>query len=565
MKLHKYILASVLAAMALTSCEKDGNLLYISETKEAILKGDGDEIVLKHENDEDLAMTVYWTDNGQITLSNPKVEAPKNAFENTIEFSGTEDFANPVSFVTDKGELYKQFTVGELNNIATRAGLEANVKSPLYIRISSSLAANVEPRYSNVITIYVTPYKLDLKYGHVLDAGRNDTGRTLYSANEDGVYAGFLGVSGWYNWFLQEANGITWGNIGDDGGGTPFVISSNELQWNYWFPGQSGCYYTIVDTQKKEWSALYIPSITLSGDLSGEMTYSQKTNQWIFSFTATAGEITVKLSGTGKQYNVSTGTDDAMAIDTPFGFSGNYAFLDFGQNATSITVPVEESGESTLILELADPSELKLHVTKGGPDIPTVNPFIYMPGIDDGISGEWNFNNYLSLYNEDQKAYGGACNIHSLWGYYYTPEAAWVTGYGYASGDAYSGELKNENENIPAPEPGQYVMDVSLSAMTYKLFAIQTVSYTGLNDDWSLSPMTYTGEGCVYEATVTKSANTPWGVKILINENWDIYFGGGSGQLVLYAEGFDGDNDLPNGNYILRVDLGKGNYEYIPQ
>ena len=564
MKLTNYIIATVFTALALTSCEKDGHLLYVSETKDAELSGNGDEIVLLYENIENLAMTVYWTDNGQITLSNPKVEAPQNAFENTLQFSATEDFANPLSFVANKGELYKQFTVGELNNVVTRLGFEPNVRKPLYIRISSSLGKNMTPRYSNTITAFVTPYKLYMNHGHVLDSGWTDTGRTLYSATENGIYVGFLGVNAWYNWYLQEANGVTWGNVGDDGGGKPFVTSSNDQKWNYWYPGQSGCYYTIVDTQKKEWSALYLPSITLEGDLKGEMTYSQKTNQWYYTFTATAGEIKVKLSGTGKQYNVSTGTDDAMAIDTPFGFSGNYAFLTFGQSGESVTVPVEASGESSLILDLADPAEFKLYVTKGGPDIPTVNPYLYIPGIDDGISGSWTFDNYLTLYNEDQKCYGGACNINSLWGYYYTPEADWVTGYGFDEGDAYSGKLVNENKNIPAPEPGKYVMDVSLSGMTYKLTAISSVSYTGLNDDWSLKPMTCT-EGCVYEATVTKSANTPWGVKIIINENWDIYFGGGKGQLLLYAEGFDGDNELPNGTYTLRVDLAKGNYEYIAQ
>jgi hypothetical protein len=66
----------------------------------------------------------------------------------------------------------------------------------------------------------------------------------------------------------------------------------------------------------------------------------------------------------------------------------------------------------------------------------------------------------------------------------------------------------------------------------------------------------------VYQATVQKSANTPWGVKILINDSWDLVFGGGSGTLRLYQDGFDGDNDLANGTYILTVDLCKATYSY---
>ncbi|MCF0197266.1 MAG: DUF5114 domain-containing protein, partial [Bacteroidaceae bacterium] len=557
-------MATMLAALAFTACEKDGNMLTIAGLNDTTLSGDGDEIVLKYENEKDLALTVYWTDNGQITLSNPQVEAPKNAFENTIQFSGTKDFTDPLEIALDKGELYRQFTVAELNGAVTRLGFTPNEKQPLYVRIASSLSKNMETRYSNVITVYVTPYKLDLYYGNVLASDWSDTGRTLYSPTENGVYSGFLGVNAWYNWFLREANGVAWGNVGNDGGGKPFVTSSNNQKWNFWFPGQSGCYYTIVDTKKMEWSALLLTSLNISGDLNGAMTYSQKTNQWLYTFKATPGTLNVTLSGVGKQYNVATGTDDEQAVDTPFGFSSDGEQITFGQEGKTIAVPVEISGDATLTLDLSDPSDFKLSVIKGGPDIPTVKPYLYIPGIDDGISGEWTFNNYLTLYNEEQKSYGGACDVNSLWGYYFTPEAAWVTGYGFDEGDAYSGKLLNENKNIPAPDPGKYVMDVSLSGMTYKLTAIQSVSYAGLNDDWTLRPMTCT-EGCIYEATVTKSANTPWGVKIIINEDWNIYFGGGKGKLLLYAEGFDGDNDLPNGEYTLRIDLAKGTYEYVSQ
>ena len=564
MKLSQYITAiALVSAAAITSCNKDGNLLYITDTKTAALSGDGDEIVLKYENIDNLALSVYWTDNGQITLSNPKVEAPKNAFENTLQMSATEDFANPLSFVMDKGVLYKQFTVGELNSAVMRLGFEGDQRHELYIRLSSSLGKNVDPRYSNVMKVFVTPYKIYLNYGYVLDSSWNDTGRTLYSAEENGIYEGFLGVSAWYNWYLQEANGVTWGNIGDDGGGKPFVISSNDQKWNYWYPGQSGCYYTIVNTQIAEWSALYIPSITISGDLNGEMTYNQKTNAWYYTFDAKPGTINVSLSGVGKQYNAATGTDDAAAIDTPFGFSGDASDLTFGDTATPISINVTTSGEATITLDLSNPSEWTIVAGEGGGDIPEASPYIWIPGIDDGISGAWTFDNYLVLYNEDQLGYGGACNINSLWGYYYVPEPAWVEGYGFSSGDAYSGELiKDTSTNIPAPEPGIYVIDVSLSAMTYKLTAISSVSYAGLNDDWTPRPMTQM-KGCKYKAVVEKSAITPWGVKILINDSWELFFGGGSGELKMYADGFDGDNDLPNGTYTLVVDLAKGTYEYV--
>ena len=66
----------------------------------------------------------------------------------------------------------------------------------------------------------------------------------------------------------------------------------------------------------------------------------------------------------------------------------------------------------------------------------------------------------------------------------------------------------------------------------------------------------------VYTAVVEKKAVSPYGVKIIINDNWDLAFGGGSGVLRLYQDGFDGDNALSNGTYTLTVNLCEGTYSY---
>ena len=134
-----------------------------------------------------------------------------------------------------------------------------------------------------------------------------------------------------------------------------------------------------------------------------------------------------------------------------------------------------------------------------------------------------------------------------------------------AGGNGYEGSLQVGGEgNIYAPDAGLYLFDISLSNMTYRLTSVTKVSYTGLNDDWNLYEMTATDTPCVYTAQVTKSANTPWGVKIVLNDNWDLYFGGNGtpGELALYRDGFEGDNDLANGTYTLTVDLAKGTYSY---
>ena len=53
-----------------------------------------------------------------------------------------------------------------------RLGLEGGVKATVYVRVKSSLGANIEPKYSNVLTISVTPYLIDLTVGYYLEIGR---------------------------------------------------------------------------------------------------------------------------------------------------------------------------------------------------------------------------------------------------------------------------------------------------------------------------------------------------------------------------------------------------------
>ena len=123
-------------------------------------------------------------------------------------------------------------------------------------------------------------------------------------------------------------------------------------------------------------------------------------------------------------------------------------------------------------------------------------------------------------------------------------------------------------DNIPAPAQGLYVMDFNMKSLTYELTQVQTVTFTGLNDNWSESPMTQSAENPeIFTAEFIKEKKSPWGVKVLINNNWNLFFGGGSGILHLKhsesSAGFDGDDELEIGKtYVLTVDLGHQTYSY---
>lgn len=567
MNFNKYIAAAGLAAMLLgaQSCDKDGDTIYTDGPDRAEISGVASDIVLDKDHLQSLALTIYWNENGRISLSDPLVAAPEGAASNTVQFSTDPEFASVVDDNVESGVYYRQYTCEALNNLVGRLGLEGGVKGTVYIRIKTVLGANIDPKYSDVQTVSVTPYFIDMSMGFVLDASQNDTGRTLWSPASDGIYSGFIGAGSWENWWLREGNNTVWGNDGVTG--TAFVMGNNTTGldvWNFWYPSPSGCYYTVVNTRNNEWSALYIGELTLGGDLSGAMTYDRKANKWTYTFDATPGTISVTLSGTGKQYNTATGTDDAAAADTPVGFGGTAGNLTFGNAAQPVSVEVGAAGETTLTLDLSDPRgwTLTAEAGSGGP-VETVPPMIYLSG----VQPEWDFSNYLKLYNEDNRTYGGALQVNSEWGYrIYTEAEAWDNYWTMVDGGtAFSGQLVNNGEgNIAAPEPGFYLFDVNMGDLTYKLTPITKVSYTGLNDDWSLTEMTATDVPGVYTATFEKTANTPWGVKIVLNDNWDLFFGGNGtpGELALYRDGFEGDNELANGTHTLTVDLSKGTYSY---
>ena len=94
--------------------------------------------------------------------------------------------------------------------------------------------------------------------------------------------------------------------------------------------------------------------------------------------------------------------------------------------------------------------------------------------------------------------------------------------------------------------------------------AVTSVSYTGLNDDWGTTEMNATETPGVYTATVNVTADTPWGVQILINGSWQYTFGTrADGTLTWNSK----DNGNPagidgNGTYTLTVDICHGTYTF---
>ncbi|MDH6310436.1 hypothetical protein M2451_003708 [Dysgonomonas sp. PFB1-18] len=563
MNTMKNFILLLAAILSFISCEKDEDKIYLSSIEPGKLIATESEIVLLKENGKDIVLSLAWTKDA-LQISDPDL-SPIDVIIQTLQASTTPDFSGVISESVETS-LSKAYTGAALNAMAKDIGAIPDEVNNIYFRLAAKTGNNMKPVYSNTVMVSVTPYTIDMSIGFILDNKMADTGRTLYSAKSDGVYTGFMGATGWYNYFLQEGNGTTWGNDGVDG--SAFLLSSEEdadKRWNFWFPGLTGCYHVEVNTIKKVWSALLIPTLTVSGDIQAEMTFDRPNVKWTTVFNATAAEtLKIKLQGTGKQYDYSTGTDDNSAISTTIAFAQDGQNINLSGTAGEISVTVPEAGEYTLVVDLSNPQAWTCEVVSGSTGPIEINPHVYLPGIDDLTSGGWNFNTTLSLYNEDELSYAGVANVNSEWGYgIYTEIDNWSSFYKLGSGDAYTGTLlPNSETNLPAPAAGLYLLDVSLKGLTYNLTNIGSDIYVvGLHDQWDFNTaLAATATAGIYTGAITINSASPWGFQIHIDSSWNHYFGGSDGKLYYKGSNITDDALLAPGTYQMTVDLINGTY-----
>lgn len=292
-----------------------------------------------------------------------------------MEASLSEDFSTTVS-KTATTSLSIAFTGLELNSLASEIGAVTGRNNKIYFRLAGTTGTNIPPVYSNVVSIDVTPYKMDMNTGTVIlsnDQTENlgETGVTFYSPDADGIYSGFISIpEAWYHILLKEGDGSIWGTSGSEGAFHLTDDPNNSLQ-NMWFPGTAGCYYVIVNTQAAEWSALHISSLSVSGLTSEsiDLTLDQATNQWVATFTAdAAGSRTITINGQGEQYNVETGDGSGTATGIAFAADGEHVAL--AETAGNITVDVPQAGECTVRLNLYDPTNCTVSVEAGAAELP---------------------------------------------------------------------------------------------------------------------------------------------------------------------------------------------------
>lgn len=370
MKTLNKILLTLASILALISCEKDGEKIYLQSLGSDELIATTDKVVLSVETSQKVVLSFAWK--GQDVHINDTTVGTAAKAKNYMEISLSEDFS---------GQIYKDETTsnsiaykgGELNSIVNGLGAKVNEANNVFFRLGSATGENIPYAYSNVVKVDVTPYVMDMNTGVLLASDKTENGKTLYSENADGIYKGFLGIKiADKNFWLKEGDGSIWGNIADSE--KTFVISSDPSnQWNFWFPDIAGCYYTVIDTQAEEWSATLLSTITINGDIQDDMSFDIENNRWICNYTSDSSkDINITLSGTSRIFNATTGSTEGIS-DT-FGFANSNDGLVFGKTSDNITLHVEQ-GENSIILYMNVPEELPyITATNDATDIPSSYP-----------------------------------------------------------------------------------------------------------------------------------------------------------------------------------------------
>lgn len=349
------------ALTALVSCDESGDKIYLDGFKASDLMASASDVKLSVDNSKDVVLSLAWQ-NPTLLSSDETKPAGSGVLKTYLQVSASENFTSEKEYtVTD---LSKAFTGADLNAAAKDLGLTPDVSSPLYFRIKSQMGSNLDAAYSNVCQVKVTPYLIDMSYINILDKDTKEQTLTyLYSPNSDGVYSGYMNASSWLNFWGKENDGTIWGNVGQDG--HVYEMDNTESAWSFWFPGQAGIYYAVIDTKAKEFKPTLLKSFQLNGE---DMTYDAPNYAWTKVITTTADNTPVSIVATGAQYSKATGTEDAAAVVKTM----NYTLADgkMTDAATAGSVIIPSAGTYTITVKVGEHSQLEYTIVEGDQTTP---------------------------------------------------------------------------------------------------------------------------------------------------------------------------------------------------
>lgn len=351
----KNIFLTLCAAVFMASCNADGDTVYVEGLDGSELIATASDVVLSVDNSREVVLSLAWK-NCTLLSSDENYPVTPGLLSTSMQVSATEDFASYTETATSN--LSRAYTGTALNTIATSLGLAVDVSSPLYFRIAATSGDNIQPVYSNVCKVNVTPFKVDKTYLSVFNSAKTDVVAYLYSPEESGVYTGWMVATSWYNCWFMENDGTYWGNSPVDG--HPFELSNASDAWNCWFADGTGQWFVTVDTKNSEWSAMLITNMMVNGE---SMKFDSGTGSYKYVITTASDGETVTLTADGLAYDKNTDTDASAAVSKTINYVVTDGVLSEADVATAITIG--KAGTYTIAVSVNEKAEQILTITEG--------------------------------------------------------------------------------------------------------------------------------------------------------------------------------------------------------
>ena len=358
-KIFRNLMMLLCELTALVSCDESGDKIYLDGFKASDLMASASDVKLSVDNSKDVVLSLAWQ-NPTLLSSDETKPAGSGVLKTYLQVSASENFTSEKEYtVTD---LSKAFTGADLNSLAKDLGTTPGQSAPLYFRIRSQMGNNLDAAYSNVCQVNVIPYIIHMDKMTIWNADKDKVLTYLYSPNEDGIYAGYMNASSWLNFWGKENDGTIWGNVGQDG--HVYEMDNTESAWNFWFPGQTGIYYTVLDTKAKEFKPTYIKAMQLNGE---DMTYDAPNYAWVKVITTSADNTPISIVADGAEYNKSTGDKG-----TPIAKTMNYTLADGKMTAAAAagSVNIAKAGTYTITVKVGENSDLTYSIESGNQTAP---------------------------------------------------------------------------------------------------------------------------------------------------------------------------------------------------
>ncbi|TRX39433.1 SusE domain-containing protein [Flavobacterium restrictum] len=309
-----------------SSCENNAELTTLKEVNfTAPIEASPSKVVLKSETASQAVTTISW----------PAVVFPINApVAYTLLFDTATDvtWANAIAVEAGEDVLSKSFLGTDLNKMAIKLGLTADVEGKILVRVVATLDRKIT---SEAIELAVTPFAKKVVFGAIYMPGSyqdwDAATAAALDAVDSGIYQGYVTFPASKGLGFKFTNERNWNQFyGADANGN--LVDGSNIDFAV---AKAGTYQMMVNLNTSKWTATpyawgIIGTATAGGwNSSTAMTYDHQLKIWKFKGALLAGALKFRLNDAWTiNYGAKNNNDGIMYLDNQGAYdvaeAGNY-------------------------------------------------------------------------------------------------------------------------------------------------------------------------------------------------------------------------------------------------